>query len=96
MAEGSHGMTTATLGDRIDMGDGRVGIVVEVRGVNLYTVSWNGGARSTVAPDNRARIEAGYFARLVAEAAAAERIARSRAARRGWATRRARTGDGAL
>ncbi|WP_194904359.1 hypothetical protein [Catenulispora rubra] len=79
----------ATVGDRIDMGDGRVGIVVEVRGANLYTVSWSGGARSLVAPDNRARIEPGYFARLVEEAAAATRAARSQAAQRGWAIRRA-------
>ena len=88
MAEGGV-VTAATVGDRIDMGDGRVGIVVEVRGANVYAVSWSGGTRSVVAPDSRARIEAGYFSRLVEEAATAARAARSQAAQRGWVTRRA-------
>lgn len=59
VAEGGV-VTAAAVGDRIDMGDGRVGIVVELRGANLHAVSWSGGARSVVAPDSRARIEAGY------------------------------------
>lgn len=88
-AEGGGLVTTATVGDRIDMGDGRVGIVVGICGANVYAVSWNGGARSVVAPDNRARIETGYFPRLVEEATAAARVARSQAAQSGWVTRRA-------
>jgi len=71
VAEGGGVVTAAVAGDRIDMGDGRVGIVVEVRSANLYAVSWSGGTRSVVVPDNRAHIEAGYFARLVEEAARA-------------------------
>ncbi|MFD0639745.1 hypothetical protein ACFQ9X_57165 [Catenulispora yoronensis] len=47
-----------------------------------------GGGRSTVAPDHRAHIESGYFARLVEDAQAAARAARSQAASRGWDTRR--------
>lgn len=86
----------AMRGDRIDMGDGRVGIIVEVRAPSVYAVSWNGGTRSIVAPDHRAHIEPGYFGRLVGEAEAAAYAIRSQAARRGWATRRARaTGDSA-
>ncbi|MBS2532214.1 hypothetical protein KGQ20_05465 [Catenulispora sp. NF23] len=85
-------MTTASLGDRIDIGNGKVGIIVEVRAANLYVVSWSGGTRSTVVPDHRAHIEPGYFGRLVGEAEAATRAARSQTARRGWATRRAATG----
>ncbi|GAA2062074.1 hypothetical protein GCM10009839_86460 [Catenulispora yoronensis] len=78
----------ASAGDRIDIGNGKVGIIVEVRAENVFVVSWAGGGRSTVAPDHRAHIESGYFARLVEDAQAAARAARSQAASRGWDTRR--------
>jgi hypothetical protein len=88
VAEGGV-VTIATVGDRIDTGDGRMGIVVEICGANVYAVSWNGGRRSVIAPDNRARIEAGYFPRLVEEATAAAPVVRSQVTQRGWVSRRA-------
>jgi hypothetical protein len=85
-------VSTAQAGDRIDIGNGRIGIVTEVSAAGLMSVSWDGGGRGVVVPDGRAHIERGYFARLVDEAEAAEArtkaAARSEAARRGWATRR--------
>lgn len=86
-------MNGVLAGDRIDIGNGRLGIVTEVSAAGLLQVSWDGGGRGVVVPDHRARIERGYFARLVADTEAAEAAgrarARSEAARQGWATRRA-------
>lgn len=86
-------MSATAAGDRIDIGKGQLGIIVEVLTANLYVVSWPGGSRTTVAPDCRAHIESGYFGRLIAEVETAARAARSEAARRGWATRRARVSE---
>lgn len=89
---GGH-VSSVEAGDRIDIGTGRLGIVVEVSAAGLITVSWEGGGRGVVVPDARAHVERGYFARAVAEAEATERLVRytvrSEAARRGWDTRRA-------
>lgn len=82
-------MSSVEAGDRIDIGNGRLGFVTKVSSTGLLSVSWDDGTRGVIVPDGRAHVEHGYFARLVADAQSAESEARSDAARRGWATRRA-------